>query len=74
MENETQVIEITPKNMYLPICITQLVCVAVILIAVVIIKFFFSNSYQSLKEWCNNNFFVHTTVSENIDEDSSSEI
>ena len=46
MENETQVLEITPKNMFVPICITQAVCILVILIAVLIIKFFFDSGFM----------------------------
>lgn len=74
MESETEVIEIVPKNMFVPICITQAVCVAVILIAVLIIKFFFSGSYAKIKDWCHNNFLEETKITAVFDEEQSSEI
>ncbi|MBR5472351.1 MAG: hypothetical protein IKU82_00025 [Clostridia bacterium] len=70
MENETDVIEIKPKNMYASICITQAVCVAVILIAVIIIKFFFEGSYVKLQKWCKNNVLEQTVISDVFDEES----
>lgn len=74
MENEAQIIEIKPKNMYMQICITQAICVAVILITVVVMKFFFDNSYEKVEKWCQNNFFVHTQITANFDEETESEI
>lgn len=74
MESETEVIEIVPKNMYVPICITQAICVAVILIAVIIIKFFFSSSFSKLEKWCQENIFEQTKITANFDEETSSEI
>lgn len=74
MENETEIIEIKPKNMFVPICITQAICVAVILIAVLIIKFFFESSYTKLQNWCDNNFLEETVISDVFDEEASSEI
>lgn len=74
MENETDVIEIKPKNMFVPICITQAVCVAVILIAVLIIKFFFEGSYTKLQKWCVNNFLEETVISDVFDEELPREI
>ncbi len=74
MENETEVIEIKPKNMYIPICITQAICIAVILISVIIIKFFFDGSYKKIEKWCQNNIFEPTKITANFDEETSSEI
>ena len=74
MENETDVIEIKPKNMFVPICITQAVCVAVILIAVLIIKFFFEGCYTKLQKWCVNNFLEETVISDVFDEELPREI
>lgn len=74
MESETEVIEIVPKNMYVSICITQAICVAVILIAVIIIKFFFSSSFSRLERWCEENIFEQTKITANFDEEKSSEI
>lgn len=73
MEDQTEIIEIKPKNMFVPICITQAVCVAVILIAVLIIKFFFEGSYTKLQNWCTGNFLEETTISDVFDEEVTSE-
>jgi hypothetical protein len=72
MENE--VIEIKPKNMYAPICITQMICVLVILITIVILKFFFENEFFKLQEWCRGNIFEHTKITATFDEEQSSEL
>ena len=74
MENETEVIEITPKNMFVPICIVQAVCISVILITVLIIKFFFDGGFGELKKWCQNNVFERTQITANFDEEQASEI
>ena len=71
MENETEVIEITPKNMFVPICITQAVCISVIFIAVLIIKLFFANSFAQLEKWCQNNIFEHRQITANFDEEET---
>ncbi len=70
MDNQTETIEIKPKNMFVPICVTQAICVAVILIAVLIIKFFFESSYTKLQNWCAKNFLEETTISDVFDEES----
>ena len=71
MENETQVLEITPKNMFVPICITQAVCILVILIAALIIKFFFDSGFKTLETWCQNNVFDHRQITANFDEEET---
>jgi hypothetical protein len=74
MENETEVIEITPKNMFVPICFVQAVCISVILITVIIIKLFFEDGFSKLEKWCQNNIFEHTQITANFDEEQPSEI
>ncbi len=69
MEEQTEVIKATAKNMFVPICITQAICVAVILIAVLIIKFFFAGSYAKIQDWCHNNFLEETKITAVFDED-----
>ncbi len=73
MESEAEAIKIKPKNMFVPICVTQIVCVSVILIAVLIIKFFFESSYVKLQNWCEHNFLEETTISDVFDEEKTSE-
>ena len=74
MENEPEIIEIKPKNMYFSICITQLICVATIVIAIVVIKLFFKDSYKEIKNWCQTNLFEHTQITADFDEVTTSEI
>ena len=74
MEKEPEVIDITPKNMFVPICIVQAICIAVILITVIIVKFFFESSFLKLQKWCHNNIFEQTEITANFDEETSSEI
>lgn len=58
-----------PKNMYIPICITQAICMTVILIAILIIKFFFEGSYAKLQKWYQKNILDETTVTAVFDEE-----
>ncbi len=74
MENESEVIEIKPKNMFVPICIVQAICIALILITVIIIKFFFEGSFLKLQKWCQNNIFEHTQITANFDEETVDEV
>ncbi len=73
MEEQTQTVEIKPKNMYVPICITQAVCIAVILIAALIIKFFFEGSYNKLQNWYTDNILDETNVTQVFDEENLGE-
>lgn len=73
-DQENGIIEIVPKNMFVPICITQAVCIAVILIAVLIIKFFFDGSYTKLQNWCEYNVLEQTVINDATYEETSSEI
>lgn len=74
MENEAEVFEIKPKNMFVPICIVQAVCIAVILITVIIIKFFWNESFIKLQKWCQNSVFEQTEITANFDEETKNEV
>lgn len=74
MDEQNEITEIKPKNMFVPICVTQAVCVAVILIAVLIIKFFFEGSYLKLQKWYGENMLDETNITAVFDEDTQSEI
>ncbi len=62
MENKNETIDIKPKNMFAAISITQIICVAVILIAVLVIKFGFKSSFIKLQDWCKNNILEPTYI------------
>lgn len=68
-EEQNNTAENKPKNMYIPICITQAICMAVILIAILIIKFFFEGSYAKLQKWYQKNILDETTVTAFLDEE-----
>ncbi len=74
MENETEKVKTNPKNMYIPICITQTICITVIIISVLIIKFFFDTTFKKLETWYTDNILTETTITANFDEETSSEI
>lgn len=58
------------KNVFVSICLAQTVCIAVILIAAFIIKFFFKDEQHKLRKWCSNNVFEKTQVNDVFDEES----
>lgn len=68
-EEQNSMAENKPKNMYIPICITQAICMTVILIAILIIKFFFEGSYAKLQKWYQKNILDETTVTAVFDEE-----
>ena len=74
MENQPERTEIKAKNMYISICITQAVCVAVILIVVLLIKYFFIGSYEKLEKWYSENIMEETEITADFDEEITSEI
>ena len=74
MENNYEEIKLTPKNMYVPICVTQAISVVLILIAVVVIKFFFKSKFKKLEKWYAQNMLQETTITANFDEETTSEI
>ena len=74
MENETEIIKTQPKNTYASIWITQALCIAVLFIAIMVVKFFFANSYTKLQKWCEKNVLEQTVVSDVFDEEISREI
>ncbi|MDO4607570.1 MAG: hypothetical protein Q4B40_00065 [Clostridia bacterium] len=62
MEKDNEIIEIKPKNMFAAISITQIICVVVILLAVLVIKLGFKPSFIKLQDWCKNNILEPTHI------------
>ncbi len=73
-EEENAVFKSEYKNMFVPVCVTQAVCMAVILIAVFVIKTFFAGSYQKAEKWYAENILDETNVSELFDGETGNEI
>lgn len=70
MEEEREVYELEPtKNIFLKIIITQIVCVAILIATVLVIKIFFSGSYKRVKNWYNENICSQTTISDILESD-----
>ncbi len=67
MEEDNGVITIKQKNMFVPITIVQALCVAVILIAVLIIKFGFASSFSKLQDFCKTNILEPTEITADFD-------
>ena len=55
--------------MFASVCIAQTICVTVILITALIIKFFFKNGHIKFHKWCENNIFEKTQVNDVFDEE-----
>ena len=68
MPDDIDVVVNKPKNMYTTICIVQAVFVTVILIVVLIIKFFFKSGYQEFKVWYNENVLEETVITATFSE------
>ena len=66
-------VEIKPKNMYVPICIAQAICIAVILIGVLVIKIFFKDAHTLLKAWCQENVLQQVEITAFEQEEQPSE-
>lgn len=70
-EEQNPVVEIAPKNMYIPICVAQAVCISAIIIAVLIIKFFFAGSYEKIQKWYQKNILDETVITAVFNEEES---
>lgn len=68
METET---EKKAKNVFIPICITQVFCISIILIVVLIIKFFFGSTFEKIEKWHDKYFLEETTITANFDEEKT---
>lgn len=59
--------ELTPKeNMYINIIITEILCMLVILVSVLVLKYFFKGEYKEFKAWYNTEITADTKIEEVI--------
>ncbi len=59
--------DITPKdNMYINVIITQAICVIVILLSVLTVKYLFKGEYKVFKEWYLEEITADTRIEEVI--------
>ena len=73
MESTEEIAEVKPKNMYVSICLAQTICIAVILIAILIIKFFFNSVYIKFDAWCKENVLDHVRITAFLQEENQRE-
>lgn len=71
-ENEANIHEKSSKWIY--ITVTQLVCVAIILLSVLVTKFFFKDTYSELLKWYNTNIQNETDIAEVLKDGGANEI
>lgn len=67
MENES-------NNMLFAIFVTQAVAVAVILLALTVIKFFFSDTFSKIEKWHGDNILDKTVITQVFDGEENNEI
>lgn len=53
-----------PKNYYVSIIITQSICVVLIALSVICIKYFFKGTYKQIKEFYKNEICSQTDINE----------
>lgn len=51
-------------NCFINIIITQTICVLVVLLSVIVVKYFFKAEYAELEKWYKDNIAVNTEISE----------
>ena len=69
--SEKENLEKETRSGFVAIVLTQAVCIAVILIAVLIIKFFFGQSFREVQKWYGDNILDETCVSDVFSEELS---
>ncbi len=67
MEKDKEIFDISPKNMTAPLIIAQAICIAVLLIGVLIIKFGFADSFKRVQDFCKSNILEPTHFSDVFD-------
>lgn len=58
-----------PRGRFTEIVITQCICVAIILISLLVTKYFFKGTYAEIKEWYNENICIGTDINEVLESD-----
>ncbi len=69
MDKGSEIFDIKPKNMMVPLIIAQAICIAVLLISILIIKFGFSDSFAAVEDFCKSSILEPTRVSDVFNEE-----
>lgn len=73
MESSNEKTQLKPQNMYVSICVAQVICIAIILISLLIIKFFFKDSFIKIGAWCKENALEQREITAFLQEEIESE-
>lgn len=73
MEEKNDVSKEKTSVRFTEICIVQTICITVLLIGVLIIKFFFEKSYANFYKWYEINILDETVISEISDGETVNE-
>lgn len=65
---EVEKIAERPADSYAKIIAAQAVCVLLIIISVLIMKYFFGGTFKKIEKWYNENICVSTDVNEVLEE------
>lgn len=73
METE-EIIKPPKKEVFSYIVITQCICVVLILLTVITVKYFFRSAYKNIDEWYKNNICIDTDINLVLSEGENNEI
>ena len=67
MPEENDISKIPPKTEFIPIVITQVICVAVILLGLVAVKYISPKGFEKAGSWCSQNILSETDLEKMFD-------
>lgn len=73
MEND-EILTPKKRDCFASIIITQSICVVLILLTVLVVKYFFKGTYNQAKEWYSQNICVDTDIEQVISDGETDEI
>lgn len=73
MEND-EILTPKKRDCFAYIIITQSICVVLILLTVLVVKYFFKGTYNQVKEWYSQNICVDTDIEQVISDGETDEI
>ena len=71
--DENEITLSKPKNRFVDIIITQAICVIIILLALIVIKYFFKDTFAKIENWYNKYICADTEISEILSPDGETD-
>lgn len=59
----------TKKDKFLHITVTEIICVLMIILVVLVAKYFFKARFTEIKDWYNQNFLVDIDINQVLEDD-----